>query len=221
MCGRCAAQRPEPGPDGPGRRTRGDFLRISSLLACGAAAVIGVALAPAAASASPLGSAGVATSSATSAGPTGSGSSDPDTTVTFSVTSGALTITAPVAANLGTAAPDVSGALGVVVVTDNRALLSATWTATAASTSFVTGSGTGPETIPVSDVSYSPNSITTSGTITVTPHNITMSGAPQPVVVGSAGTGDNTASWNPTISVNVPPAAVFGTYTGTISHSVS
>jgi hypothetical protein len=33
--------------------------------------------------------------------------------------------------------------------------------------------------------------------------------------------GDNTASWNPTVAINVPASAVGGTYTGTLTHSVS
>jgi hypothetical protein len=191
------------------------------------AAVIGVALAPAAASAStlssPAASATATPTPASSTAPVAGGSSDPDTTVTFAVTSGALTITAPTAAGLGSGAPGttISGALGAVTVTDNRALLSATWTASASSTSFTTGSGTTPETIPATDAGYAPGPLTTTGTITATPHTITLSGSPQAVVVGTAGTGNNTASWDPTVSVAVPAAAVFGTYTGTIAHSVS
>ncbi len=151
------------------------------------------------------------------------GASDPDTTVTFAVTSGALTITAPTAADLGSGAPGttISGALGSVTVTDNRALLSASWTATASPTSFTTGSGTTPETIPATDAGYAPGPLTTTGTITATPHTITLSGSPQAVVSRTAGTGNNTASWDPTVSVAVPASAVFGTYTGTIAHSVS
>jgi hypothetical protein len=125
--------------------------------------------------------------------------SDPDTTVTFAVTSGALTMTAPSAANLGSGAPGstISGALGSVSVSDNRALLSASWTVTASASNFTTGTGTPAETIPAGDVSYAPG------------------------VTGSSGSGDNSASWDPTISVAVPVAAVNGTYTGVISHSVS
>jgi hypothetical protein len=106
-------------------------------------------------------------------------------------------------------------------VTDDRALLAASWVVTASSTSYVTGSGTGNETIPATDVSYAPGTVTTTGTITATPTDITLSGSPQTVVTGSSGVGDNTASWDPTLTVHVPAAAVGGTYTGTIAHSVS
>lgn len=201
----------------------------TSVLACGAAAVIGIALAPAAASAGTLGapasSATPASSAApaSSAGPAGAAGSDPDTTVTFAVTTGALSMSAPVTADLGSGAPGttISGALGPVVVTDDRALLSAAWSATASATDFTTGSGTAAETIPATDVSYAPGAITTTGFVTATGTDITLSGSAQIVVAGTGIVGDNTASWDPAISVAVPAAAVGGVYTGTLTHSVS
>jgi hypothetical protein len=174
------------------------------------AAVIGTALTSTAASAA-----------VTANAPTGG---DPNTRVTFAVTSGTLTLTAPGTADLGTGLPGttVTGALGTTTVTDDRALLTAAWTVTASSTAFTTGGGTGNETIPASDASYDPGEIATTGTITTTGTDITsFSATPAPVVVGSAGVGNNTATWNPTIAINIPPAAVGGTYTGTITQSVS
>jgi hypothetical protein len=106
-------------------------------------------------------------------------------------------------------------------VTDTRALLSAAWTATASSTAFTTGAGTPNETIPATDATYSPGAITTPGTITATPTEITLTGAPQTVVTGTAGVGNNTASWDPTLAVHVPAQAVGGVYTGTLTQSVS
>jgi hypothetical protein len=151
------------------------------------------------------------------------GPGDPDTTVTFTVTSGALTMTAPASANLGSGAPgtDIANEIGTVVVTDDRALLSASWTATASSTSFTTGTATSDETIPATDVDYAPGTITTTGGITATPHDITLDGEAQTVVAGTAGVGNNTASWNPTLTVHVPVQAVTGTYTGTLTQSVA
>lgn len=148
---------------------------------------------------------------------------DPATTVTFTVTSGALAMTAPATANLGSGAPGttISGPLGNVLVTDDRALLSAAWTATASSTAFTTGSATTPETIPASDVTYTPGTVSTTGTITATPSGITLSGSAQTVVSGTAGVGNNTASWNPVLAVTVPAAAVGGAYTATLTQSVS
>ncbi|MEU6410670.1 hypothetical protein [Microbispora sp. NPDC046933] len=35
------------------------------------------------------------------------------------------------------------------------------------------------------------------------------------------GSGDNSATWDPTIVITVPAQAVAGTYTGTVNHSVA
>jgi hypothetical protein len=197
---------------------------MRKLLACaaGSGAALGVILAPVSAYAatshlSPWLGSGVSRTAAPTAG------GDPDTTMTFTVTVGALTMTAPASANLGSGGPGttISGPLGTVVVADNRALLSASWTATASSTSWVTGSGTGNETIPATAGRYTPGPIQTTGTITATGQAITLSTSPQTVVTGSAGVGNNTASWNPTIAVTVPTTAVGGTYTSTLTQSVS
>lgn len=144
---------------------------------------------------------------------------DPATTVTYTVTSGALTLSAPVSVALGSGAPGttISGALGPVTVTDNRALASASWTVTAAETDFTSGAST----IPATDAGYDPGSITTTGTITATGTPVTLTNSAQTVVTGSAGVGDNTATWNPTVSVAVPASAVSGTYTGTLTQSVA
>jgi hypothetical protein len=48
-----------------------------------------------------------------------------------------------------------------------------------------------------------------------------LTGAAQTVVTATAGSGDNTATWNPTVAMAVPATAVGGLYTGTITHSVS
>src|ERR1700722_17466618 len=123
--------------------------------ACGVlavAAVAGFGLAPAAASAATTGQPALAYSS------TIPGGGDPDTTVIFTVTSAALTMTAPTTVSLGSGAPGttISGAVGSVLVTDDRALLSATWTVHASASDWVTGAGTPAETIPASDVAYDP-----------------------------------------------------------------
>ena len=146
---------------------------------------------------------------------------DPDTTLTFTVTSGLLSITAPGAVDLGSGAPGttISGQLGPVTVTDDRALLSADWTVTASSGDFTTGGGTPDETIAADEAGYDPGAITSTGTIDATGTPITLSGTPAPVVTGTDGDGDNTATWDPTISVAVPANAVGGIYTGTLTQS--
>jgi hypothetical protein len=147
------------------------------------------------------------------------GPGDPSTTVTFTVTSGALTLSVPAAANLGSGAPGttIAAPIGPCTVTDARALASASWTVTAAQTDFSNGT----QIIPAGDDTYTVGTVTTTGTITVTPTNITLSNSAQTVLTGSAGVGDNTASWNPTLAVSVPAAAVAGTYNGTLTQSVA
>ncbi|MGW1000418.1 hypothetical protein [Streptomyces sp. NPDC002520] len=144
---------------------------------------------------------------------------DPATTVNFTVTSGALSMSVPASATLGSGAPGtaISAAIGAVTVTDDRALASASWTVTAAETDFASG----PSTIPATRADYNPGTITTTGTITATGTPVTLSNSAQPVVTGSAGVGDNTASWNPTVTVHVPAGAVGGSYTGTLTQSVA
>ena len=144
--------------------------------------------------------------------------------MTFAVTSGALTMTAPDTADLGTGAPGTAivGQLGAVTVTDNRAALAATWNVTASSTAFTTGGGATAETIPAADVGYAVGTIGTTGTISATGHDLaTLSAEPALVVAGTAGVGNNSATWNPTLDVAVPSAAVGGTYTGTLTQSVA
>jgi hypothetical protein len=197
-----------------------------SILAVTAAA--GIALTPVAASAATAEPVVLAFSSSPSqVGP----GVDAPTTVTFSVTTGLLTLTVPaITAALTDVAPGATstGALGAVTVTDDRALLTAAWTVTASTSTFTTGLGSPAETIPVSDVGYAVGSITTTGTITATGIDLPagtavgdFSGTAQPVVAGTAGSGNNTATWDPTISVAVPASAVGGDYTGTLTHSVS
>ncbi|MFH8388137.1 hypothetical protein [Streptomyces sp. NPDC018036] len=144
---------------------------------------------------------------------------DPSTTVTYTVTSGALTMSAPVSANLGSGAPGttISAPIGPVTVTDDRALASTSWTVTAAETDFANG----PTTIPATDATYTPGSVTTTGTITATPTAVTLSNSSQVVLTGSAGVGDNTATWNPTVAVSVPAGSIGGNYTGTLTQSVA
>jgi hypothetical protein len=198
---------------------RGDSMRKSVGLALSVAAVIGAALAPAAASAATGGPVMRAAQAARDA----RAGSDPGTTVTFAVTSGLLTMTAPPAASLGSGAPGstIAGPIGTITVTDDRALLNASWTVSASSSNFTTGSGTGAETIPVGDATYEPGTVTTTGTISVTPSRITLSNSPQTVMSASSGNGDNTAAWDPTESVAVPATAVTGPYTSTLTHSVA
>lgn len=140
------------------------------------------------------------------------------------VVSGALSITVPAGpVNLGSviitvSSQTVSAQLGVVTVTDNRGG-TAGWTATAGATDFV-----GPQTISVStpgSSSYLTPPAAVTGTATVAPSNLSPLNPSGPVQVATGVNGINTATWNPTISVTIPATVMVGTYSTTITHSVT
>ena len=156
---------------------------------------------------------------------TGSASSAPVTVQPL----GFLSISVPATATLPAVAPGAvtTGQLGTVTVTDSRALGSASWTATVTGTAFTTGSGGGQRMIPAGQVTYwSGPATATSGGGTFIPGQPTAAAA-QPLSASrvafrlTGGSGVNSASWNPTLSVSVLPSVVAGTYTATITHSVS
>jgi hypothetical protein len=166
---------------------------------------------------------------ATLIAPTAAHADSQDTTVTFSVPSGTLSIAvASGSVDLGAGAPSstLTGSLGAVTVTDARAFLTSSWTASVTSTSFQTGGDTPPETVPASAVAYwSGPATATTGIGVFTPGQLTAALAapiatPQAAFTVSLGVGNNTATWNPTIVVTVPPSAVTGTYSGIVTHSV-
>lgn len=153
-----------------------------------------------------------------------------DTTTTFALTGAALSITAPASKNLGSAgtgSASLSAQLGAVTVDDARGLLLGSWTASVTSTNFTTGLATANETIGKASISYWSGAATsTSGTGTFTPGQLTALlavdlSASRTAFSASATVGNNSASWNPTVIVNIPSAAVVGTYSGTITHSVA
>ena len=148
---------------------------------------------------------------------------------TLIIALGALAITVPSTASLGSAAPSgtINASLGTVQVTDTRNITPDPWTVTVTATSFTTGGGTTLETIPTTAVSYWAGSATSkTGTGTFSSGQPTASDA---VVLSSsrtafthtAGISTSSAGFNPTLIITVPAAAVAGTYTGTITHSVA
>ena len=144
------------------------------------------------------------------------------TPATFTLTSGALSISAPTAgASLGsqlasTSPSTIAGSLGAVTVTDQRGGAT-TWTASVISTAFTPTSGPAD---PASNVSYGAGTITVSATVVATAVAATDLTGVSTVVTG-ASTGISTASWNPTISVVVPANYAPGVYSATITHSVA
>jgi hypothetical protein len=141
---------------------------------------------------------------------------------------GTLSISVPATAGLGSAAPGgtVSAAIGSVTVSDQRGATAGTWTATVSATNFTTGSATPAQTITTSNVFYwSGPATSTTGTVTDTPGQSSASAkqslSSSRTAFTSTGSGNNSATWNPTVVVTIPAAAVTGTYTGTVTHSVA
>ena len=146
-------------------------------------------------------------------------------TASVTLVAGGLSITAPAdAGNLGTksnqvGAVTISGKLGEVTVTDLRdAPQGSGWTATAISTAFTPAAG---PAIGAGFVGYTVGEVTKTGTATYTPNNPAALSGVSPVVTATAITGDNSATWNPTINVTVAAGMAAGVYPGTITHSVS
>jgi hypothetical protein len=158
----------------------------------------------------------------------GSPASAADTTTTFTITGGGLSLTAPATGSLtgGTLGGTATGQLGTVTVTDARAALGGSWAVTAQSTSFTTGGKTAAETIAATNVSYWSGLATTTGVATFLPGQVAALNAvaidtAKTAYSASATAGNNSAAWNPTVVVTVPVQAVAGTYTGTITHSLA
>jgi hypothetical protein len=153
-----------------------------------------------------------------------------DTTTTFTITTqNDLSVSVPTqTVNLGSVgldAPSISSSLGPVRVDDKRGILAATWTATVTATDFVTTPQAGKTvTIPKASIDYDPGEFPTGaslGTVPVMGTGGDLAGARTAASVVSV-VGTNWVSWNPTVKVNLPAAGrVAGTYTGTITHSVS
>jgi hypothetical protein len=145
-----------------------------------------------------------------------------DSTVTFTVTAGALTISAPATRDLGSGTPGttISTTLGNVTVDDLRGDNPAAWAATVASTDFTSA---GVPDIPASAVTYTPNAeVSHVGDGTFTAGTVgTLSTTPRPAYGHAAGTGSNQLIWNPTQAVAVPNTATAAVYTGTVTHSVA
>ncbi|MFG2048563.1 hypothetical protein ACGFIW_14180 [Micromonospora sp. NPDC048935] len=153
------------------------------------------------------------------------------TTTTFEVLAGTLDIDAPATADLGTGAPGgtITGQLGAVTVDDSRGAADASWVASVTATVFQTGGGSPPETVLPSEIDYwSGPATATTGNGTFTPGQATSGDAepldsvtPVTAFTHTGGTGGNTATWNPTLIVNVPLDSIAGVYTGTVTHSVA
>ncbi|MBK5228345.1 MAG: hypothetical protein JJE05_07550 [Actinobacteria bacterium] len=146
------------------------------------------------------------------------------TTATVTVTGGSLSITAPAAAgSLGTwvnsvGGGTISGPLGQVQVNDARSAAAGSgWVVSVISTAFTPSTG---PAIPASAVGYTAGTITKVGTATYTANNPGNLTGVVPAVTATGITGDNSATWNPTINVAVPGGMTAGVYSATVTHSV-
>ena len=91
-----------------------------------------------------------------------------DTTTTFELVAGGLTIAPQPSAALNTAqtgASDVLGLLGQVTVTDSRGNNSG-WTVTVSSSDFALAADSGDTTIAATQVQYNPGNVDRTGTVT-------------------------------------------------------
>jgi hypothetical protein len=144
------------------------------------------------------------------------------TPATFTLTAGTLSISAPTSSvSLGSqvasnTSSTITGSLGVVTVSDERGGPT-TWTASVISGAFTPPAGPAD---PASNVSYAAGAITASSTVTATAVAASDLTGVSSVVTG-ASTGISSATWNPAISVIVPPNYAPGVYLATITHSVA
>lgn len=152
-------------------------------------------------------------------------SADGGTTATVTITGGALSITVPTnAGSLGSqrnavGGETISGSLGQVQVSDARSAAAGSgWVATVISSAFTPPAG---PAIAASAISYAAGTVTKVGTATYVDNDPSNLTAVSSAVTASGITGDNSATWSPTITVSVPGGMAAGTYSATITHSVS
>jgi hypothetical protein len=146
------------------------------------------------------------------------------TPVTFTLTAGALAISAPTSSvALGasqvasTSSHTFTGLLGTVTVTDDRGGATS-WVTSVIATAFTPDNASA--AVPALAVSYAAGTVTVTALVVATKPVTTDLTGVSPVVNGVS-TGLSTASWNPTISVVAPANSAPGIYSGTITHSVA
>jgi hypothetical protein len=136
---------------------------------------------------------------------------------------GSLSITAPTTVDLGSitigAASSISASLGTVTVNSSGVLSS--WAASVTSTGFTNGT----TTIPPGSITYTAGPASATGVSLIFPGVAGPLSATTPLTAQTAtvsiSLGTTTASWNPGIQVTLPASVTVGTYTATITHSVA
>jgi hypothetical protein len=152
-----------------------------------------------------------------------------DTNVTFTLTGGSLTLSAPgsaaltAAGNLGLGGTTVSGTLGNTTVTDARGSLLGGFNVSMSTTDFSDGSG---NTVAKSNATAfsgvaTPTGIAVPvGTTNLTAVNIGGAGGGQILTVTGV-TGSASVAYNPTVSIAIPADTVAGDYSGTVTQTAS
>ena len=155
-------------------------------------------------------------------------------TVTLTFGPGSLTVTEPGSANLGsttltTGGATIAGHLGTTTVTDTRGSV-AGWTVTISATNLSDGATPTPHTITANHmkayVATADGPTVTSGIVVpatayaTLATALTLSTSGQTFVTATA-TGSNVVTYNPTLSVTVDTTAIAGTYSGSITQTVS
>jgi hypothetical protein len=155
-------------------------------------------------------------------GASAGGSHGGGTPASLTILAGSLSITVPTGpVNLGSRANTVSsgtisGPLGQVQVNDARSG-SAGWVVSVISGDFTPTSGAA---IPAAALSYTVGTITKVGTATYAANDPANLEGQSVAITATGVTGDNSATWNPTIHVVVPGGMAAGVYSATITHSV-
>ncbi|MEV0233842.1 hypothetical protein [Nonomuraea sp. NPDC050786] len=157
-----------------------------------------------------------------------------NTTLTFTVTAGALEITVPDSAALSHSAASGGypyGQLGAITVNDARGSITPDWTVSVIASDFTTGAASSAETVSNADVYYCSGDATTAGNGLFVAGQTGCAAPPPPSGVTldvtrtafshSGGTGVNSATWNPMVTVATAASNVAGDYTGTITHIVA
>jgi hypothetical protein len=141
-------------------------------------------------------------------------------TTAIPLPAGSLSISVPRGVDIGTSPETVggetiTGQLGVIRVDDTRDA-GAGWVVTVTATAL-----TAPNNAPIAvgAIRYSVGPILGVGAIDTDDHPGDLTDGPS-AVTASVATGNNSASWSPTIAVTVPGATASGVYTSTITHSV-
>ena len=141
------------------------------------------------------------------------------TNLTMDITGGTLTISAPASLDIGswTSPSTASISMGTVTVLDYRGVADSGWIVSAIATALTPTTG---PAIAANLMGYDPGTIANIGTVTTVGHVVTLLDGVMPVITGSLGSGSETVTWNPTLTVRIPAAVANGTYTATLTHSV-